>query len=118
VLSTGDEEAKSMGVNVHRVRRILVLCATVISALTVVIAGMIGWVGLIVPHFTRMVIGPDNRRLIPAAAIFGATYLVMVDDICRLAFSFELPIGVGTALVGIPCFAFVRRGFCAILMSR
>ncbi len=109
VLSMGDEEAKAMGVNVHRVRLIVVICATMVSALTVAIAGAVGWVGLIIPHFTRMITGPDNRRLLPAAAIFGAIYLVVVDDICRLAFSFELPIGVVTALVGIPCFAFVLR---------
>jgi iron complex transport system permease protein len=109
VLSMGDEEAKAMGVNVQRVRLIVVICATMISALTVVIAGAVGWVGLIIPHFTRMITGPDNSRLLPAAAIFGAIYLVAVDDICRLAFSFELPIGVVTALVGIPCFAFVLR---------
>ena len=109
VLSMGDEEAKAMGVNVQKVRLVVIVCATVISALTVVIAGTIAWVGLIVPHFTRMITGPDNGRLLPVAAIFGAVYLVMVDDICRLAFSFELPIGIVTALVGIPCFAFVLR---------
>ena len=109
VLSMGDEEAKALGVNVQRVRMVVVLCATVVSALTVVIAGSIGWVGLIIPHFTRMLTGPDNERLLPTAALIGAGYLVIVDDICRLAFSFELPIGVVTSLVGIPCFAFVLR---------
>jgi iron complex transport system permease protein len=109
VLSMGDEEAKALGVNVQRIRLLVVICATVISALTVVIAGTIGWVGLIIPHFTRMIIGPDNERLIPAAALFGAIYLIAVDDVCRLAFSFELPIGVVTSLLGIPCFALVLR---------
>ena len=106
-LSMGDEEAKSLGVNVRRARLIIILCATVISSLTVVIAGIIGWIGLIIPHFTRLIVGPNNQRLLPAAAIFGAAYLIIVDDVCRLAFSFELPIGIVTALVGIPCFAFV-----------
>jgi len=109
VLSMGDEEAKTLGVHVQRVRLVVIVCATVISALTVVIAGTIGWVGLIVPHLARMITGPDNGRLLPIAAILGAVYLVVVDDICRLAFSFELPIGIVTALVGIPCFALVLR---------
>ena len=109
VLSMGDEEARALGVNVNRVRLIVILCATVVSALTVVIAGTISWVGLIVPHFTRMITGPDNRKLIPATVLIGAAYLIVVDDISRLAFSFEIPIGIVTALVGIPCFAFVLR---------
>ena len=109
VLSMGDEEAHALGINVSRIRLIVIVCATVASALTVVIAGTIAWVGLIVPHFTRMVSGPDNTRLLPATILVGAAYLIVVDDIARLAFTFELPIGVVTALVGIPCFALVLR---------
>jgi iron complex transport system permease protein len=109
VLSMGDEEAHALGVNVRRIRLIVIFCSTVVSALTVVIAGTIGWVGLIVPHFTRMITGPDNTRLLPATIFIGAAYLIVVDDIARMAFTFELPIGVVTALVGIPCFAFVLR---------
>jgi len=109
VLSMGDEEARALGVNVQRVRLIVIFCATVVSALTVVIAGTIGWVGLIIPHFTRMITGPDNQKLIPATILIGAAYLIVVDDISRLAFSYEIPIGIVTALVGIPCFAFVLR---------
>jgi iron complex transport system permease protein len=62
-----------------------------------------------VPHFTRMITGPDNRKLIPATILIGAAYLIVVDDISRLAFSYEIPIGIVTALLGIPCFAFVLR---------
>ena len=109
VLSMGDEEARALGVNVNRVRLIVILCATVVSALTVVIAGTISWVGLIVPHFTRMITGPDNETLLPASALLGAAYLVVVDDISRLAFSSEIPIGILTALVGIPFFALVLK---------
>lgn len=115
VLSMGDEEAKALGINVQRIRMIAILSATVISTMTVVIAGTIGWVGLIVPHFTRMITGPDNTRLLPASMLIGAAYLIIVDDIARMAFTFELPIGVVTALVGIPCFAVVlgnaRKGW-------
>ena len=109
VLSMGDEEARALGLNVSRIRMIIILCATVISAITVVIAGSIAWIGLIIPHITRMITGPNNERLIPAAALIGAIYLIVVDDICRLLFSFELPIGIVTSLLGIPCFAFVLR---------
>jgi len=109
VLSMGDEEARSLGVNVQRVRLIVIVCATVVSALTVAIAGTIGWVGLIIPHFVRMITGPDNRKLIPATILIGAAYLIVADDISRLAFSYEIPIGIVTALIGIPCFAFVLR---------
>jgi iron complex transport system permease protein len=109
VLSMGDEEARSLGVNVQRVRLIVIFCATVVSALTVVIAGTISWVGLIIPHFARMITGPDNRKLIPATILIGAAYLIVADDISRLAFSYEIPIGIVTALIGIPCFAFVLR---------
>jgi len=109
VLSMGDEEARALGLNVSRIRLIIILCATVISAITVVVAGSIQWIGLIIPHLTRMITGPNNERLIPAAALIGAIYLIVVDDICRLLLSFELPIGIATSLLGIPCFALVLR---------
>ena len=109
VLSLGDEEARTLGVNVNRVRLVVIGAATMVSAMTVVIAGIVGWVGLIVPHFTRMIVGPDNRRVIPASMLIGAAYLILADDISRLAFTFEIPIGIVTALAGIPCFAFVLR---------
>jgi len=109
VISMGDEEARALGLNVNRIRLIVIVCATVISAMTVVIAGSIQWIGLIIPHITRMITGPNNERLIPAAALVGAIYLIVVDDICRLLLTFELPIGIVTSLLGIPCFAFVIR---------
>jgi iron complex transport system permease protein len=108
-LSMGDEEARALGVNVNRVRLVVIVCATLVSALTVVIAGAIGWVGLIIPHIARMITGPDNETLLPASALLGAAYLVVVDDISRLAFSSEIPIGILTALVGIPFFALVLK---------
>jgi iron complex transport system permease protein len=70
---------------------------------------MVGWVGLIVPHAARMLIGPNNVALLPASAFIGASYLIVMDDISRLTFSFELPIGVITSLVGIPFFIFVLK---------
>lgn len=107
VLSMGDEEARSLGVNVTLLRLIFIFLATVISALTVVIGGIIGWVGLLIPHIARMIVGPDNRILLPAAALIGALYLLAADDAARLLFSVEIPIGILTSLVGIPFFAVV-----------
>jgi len=109
VLSMGDEEARALGVNVELVRITVIICATVVSTLTVVMAGIISWVGLIIPHIVRMIVGPDNETLIPAAALVGASYLLIVDDISRLTFNFEIPIGIVTALVGIPFFMLVLK---------
>lgn len=109
VLSMGDEEARALGVNVELVRMTVIICATVVSTLTVVMAGMINWVGLIIPHIVRMMIGPDNEMLMPASVLVGASYLVVADDISRLAFNFEIPIGIVTSLVGILFFMLVLK---------
>jgi iron complex transport system permease protein len=108
-MSMGEEEAKSLGINVGRVRMTVIFLATLISALTVVIGGIIGWVGLIIPHICRMLVGPDNRLLLPAAALMGAVYLLVVDDVSRLLFSFEIPTGIVTSLIGIPFFVLVLK---------
>lgn len=109
VMSAGEEEAMALGVNVNRVRGIIIFCATLISALTVMVGGIIGWVGLIIPHICRMVAGPDNRLLLPASALMGAIYLLVVDNISRLIFSFEIPTGIVTSLIGIPFFVIVLK---------
>ena len=108
-MSMGDEEAMSLGINVRRVRYVVIFFATLISALTVMVGGMIGWVGLIIPHICRMIVGPDNRVLLPAAALIGASYLVLADDLSRLIFLFEIPIGIITSLIGIPFFILVLK---------
>ena len=109
VLSMGDEEARLLGVNVRVLRFLFIFLATVISALTVVMGGIIGWVGLLIPHIPRMLVGPDNRILLASTALIGATYLLIADNIARLMFSVEIPIGILTSLVGIPFFALVLR---------
>lgn len=109
LLSMGDEEARSLGVNVRLIRFLLIFFSTVISALTVVLGGIIGWVGLVIPHISRMLIGPNNRVLLPSAALIGAIYLLVVDDFSRMLFRVEIPLGILTSLVGIPFFAFVLR---------
>jgi iron complex transport system permease protein len=109
ILSMGDEEARSLGVNVRWIRCVFIFVSTLISCLTVAMGGIIGWVGLVVPHMARMIVGPDNRILLPTAALMGAAYLLVVDDISRLVLSVEIPIGILTSLVGIPFFAIILR---------
>lgn len=104
LLTVGDDEAKAMGVNTTALRLIVIVCSTLLTASSVAVAGMIGWVGLIVPHFCRMIFGSDYRRLLPASALFGASFLIFTDDIARLATSGEIPIGILTAFVGAPIF--------------
>ena len=107
VMSMGEEEARALGIHVRRVRMTVIFFATLISALTVVIGGIIGWVGLIIPHICRMLVGPDNRVLLPTAVLTGAIYLLLVDNVSRLIFTFEIPTGILTSLIGIPFFVLV-----------
>lgn len=109
LLSLGDEEAKALGVNVPMVRFAAIILATLASSLSVVMAGMIGWVGLIIPHIIRMAVGPSHRLLIPLSAIVGAIFLLLADSVSRLALSVEIPIGILTSLIGIPVFIIVLR---------
>ncbi len=109
ILSMGDEEAKSLGINVGLIRFLLIFFATVISALTVSIGGLIGWVGLVIPHIGRMIVGPNNNILLPTTAIIGAIYLVIVDDFSRLLLDVEIPLSIITSLVGIPFFSMVLK---------
>lgn len=110
VLSLGDDDAKALGVRVELVRITAIFFATLISALTVVVAGMIGWVGLIIPHIARFLVGPNNKILIPMCALLGAAFLVIVDTICRTAMSVEIPVGIATSLIGIPIFVLALKG--------
>lgn len=116
-LAMGDDEARALGVPVTAVRYGVIGAATLVSALTVSLAGMIGWVGLLVPHVARLVTGPANARLLPASACLGAVFLLVADGISRNAASTEIPIGIVTELLGIPAFLLVlhraRRGWVA-----
>ncbi len=109
ILSLGDEEARSLGVNVKLMRSIIILIATLISALTVVLAGMIGWVGLVIPHIARLLFGSNNIIIVPIAALIGGIYLLIIDDLSRTMFSIEIPIGILTSLIGIPFFAYALK---------
>ena len=110
MLSMGDETAQHLGVNTEGVRRILLVIGSLITAACVCISGVIGFVGLIIPHMTRLAIGPDHRILLPASAIVGAMFLVICDAVARVATgASELPVGVITALVGTPFFIYLLR---------
>ena len=108
-LSLGEEEAKSLGVNTTRVKIFIILVATFVSALSVTIAGIIGWIGLIVPHIARFIFGADNRAVLASSAMIGAIFLLFCDSFSRLVFTVEIPIGIVTSLFGIPMFIIVLR---------
>ncbi|MGC9185771.1 MAG: FecCD family ABC transporter permease, partial [Thiomonas sp.] len=105
VLSMGDEEAAALGMPVRQVRALVIALATLLGTLSVVLAGMVAWVGLLIPQIARLIWGADNRRVLPASALLGALYVLLLDDLARSALSVELPLGVLTALVGLPLFA-------------
>jgi len=109
LLSLGDEEARALGINVARIRIAAIILATLASSLSVVMAGIIGWVGLIIPHIVRMVVGPSHTLLMPLSALAGAIFLLLADSVSRLAMSVEIPIGILTSLIGIPVFIIVLK---------
>jgi iron complex transport system permease protein len=104
VLSLGDEEAKALGVEAGRLRLIVIAAATLMTASVVAISGVIGWVGLVVPHIARMMVGPRFDRLLPTAMLLGASYLLLVDTLARTMARIEVPIGILTAILGAPFF--------------
>jgi iron complex transport system permease protein len=111
VLSFGDEEARALGVNTKVLRLLVIVCSTLLSSAAVSAAGMVGWVGLVVPHLARMLVGPDCRILLPTSLLLGAGFLLLVDDIARCAFAMEIPLGILTALAGAPFFLLlIARG--------
>lgn len=104
LLSLSDEEASALGVNVTRLRVILIAAATLGTAAAVSLAGIIGWVGLVVPHIARLLVGPEFSRLLPASLLLGAGFVVATDTLARTVAPMELPLGILTALVGAPFF--------------
>ncbi len=107
LMSLGEREARILGVNVRPIRRLAILCATLLTAGSVCISGTIGWVGLVVPHFARGFVGPNNRVLLPSSACLGAIFLVIVDTCARTITTTELPISVITGLIGAPFYVFL-----------
>ena len=109
LLSLDEEEARSLGVNVGRLRIVAIVVATLLTATSVSLCGIIGWVGLVMPHVGRMLLGNDHRVLMPAATLLGASYLLLIDDISRSVTGVEIPISILTAIVGAPFFAWLLR---------
>lgn len=107
VLEAGDDEARTLGVPVRMLRVALIVAATLMTAAAVSISGVVGWVGLLVPHLARLLVGPAYTVLLPASLLLGAGYLLLVDDLCRTAFAAELPLGIVTAVLGAPVFVAV-----------
>lgn len=112
ILTLGEEEARCIGVRTNIVRLLVIFSATLITAAAVSVSGMIGWVGLIIPHIARILVGSDYRRLLPACVLLGGSFLLIVDNFARLLATSEIPIGILTAFVGAPFFLYlmVREG--------
>ena len=107
LLTMGDDEAFTMGVNPRRLRAIIIFASTIITAASVSVTGMIGWVGLVIPHFARMIVGCDYKVMLPTSMLMGASFLLIVDDVSRLATATEIPIGILTAFIGAPFFLYL-----------
>ena len=112
LLTLSPDEARAMGVHTDRLRLAVILSSTVLTAAAVSVSGMIGWVGLVIPHLSRRIVGSDCRRLMPMSCLFGAAFLLLVDDMARCLTATEIPIGILTAFVGAPFFIYlmVRGG--------
>ena len=109
VLSMGDREAHALGVNTMLSKCIIILCATLATAGAVCVSGVIGWIGLVIPHIGRMLVGNDNRVLIPVSLSLGACFLMLVDNLGRMITGSEIPLGILTALVGGPFFVYLLK---------
>lgn len=111
LLSLGDDEARSLGMKPERMRILLIVAVALLTATTVAVSGAIGWVGLVIPHLVRLLIGADNRVLIPGSALLGGLYMLLVDTLARSVVAVEIPVGILTAVIGAPVFVIllVRR---------
>ena len=104
ILAIGDDEAKVLGLNVNLIRNIVIICGTLITATSICIAGTIGWVGLIIPHFSRILVGSSNKKLIPISALAGGVFMVIVDTLTRSVGNIEMPVSILTGFIGAPVF--------------
>lgn len=109
ILSLGDAEAATLGMNPNRLKLAIILCATLMTAAAVAVGGVIGWIGLVIPHAGRLIVGPDHKRLIPASLALGASFLLLIDNISRTLLPTEVPLGILTGLVGVPLLIVLLR---------
>lgn len=107
VLSMGEEEAKTMGIETGKLQAIIIISSTIITASAVSLCGIIGWIGLVIPHVARMIVGPDHKVLLPTSIILGAFFLLLIDDISRTLTTIEIPLGILTAIIGAPFFLYL-----------
>lgn len=107
ILACGEEEAMAMGIDIKKIQGILITASTLLAASSVSIAGQIGWIGLLVPHIARLIIGPNYKVLIPVSALLGGIFLIIVDDFARSLMSVEIPLGILTSLCGTPFFLYL-----------
>lgn len=98
-----------MGLNPTRLRLLIIAGCSLLTSVAVSVSGIIGWIGLVIPHMTRMIVGPDNRILIPASLSMGASFLLLIDNISRAVISIEIPIGILTAIIGVPIFLYLLK---------
>jgi iron complex transport system permease protein len=109
VLSMGDKEAHALGINTALTKTLVIFCATLATAGAVCVSGVIGWIGLVVPHIGRMLVGNDNKVLVPTSLSLGACFLIMVDTLGKTLTGSEIPLGILTALVGGPFFVYLLK---------
>lgn len=107
ILAFGDLEARTLGVNVRQVRGIVIVCASLLTASAVSISGTIGWIGLVVPHLGRLIVGSDNTRTMPLAILIGSLFMLLIDTLARTVSSVEIPLSILTGFVGAPLYAFL-----------
>ncbi len=115
ILSLGEDEARMLGVRVHFYRWLIIGCATLLTSLSVSVSGNIGWIGLVVPHFARMLVGANYGRLLPASMLVGSAFMLAVDTVARMLYTVEIPLSIITAVIGAPFFFFLlarsKKGF-------
>jgi iron complex transport system permease protein len=104
LLTLGEDEARALGVDTRKLRLLFIVCATLITSAAVSVSGIIGWIGLLIPHMARFLVGPDFSRLLPASLLLGGGYLVLVDTLARTIAGIEVPLGILTAVIGAPFF--------------
>jgi len=109
ILSLGDAEASALGVDPTRMKLGIILFSTLMTAVAVSVSGVIGWVGLVIPHAGRMIVGPEHKRLLPVSISFGAAFLMIIDDLARSLLPGEIPLGVLTGLIGVPILVLLMR---------
>ncbi|TCK69566.1 iron complex transport system permease protein [Lonepinella koalarum] len=107
LLSLGEQQAKLIGVNIKMERNVMILCSTLLTASAVCLSGTIGWIGLVIPHLARLLIGDDNIKTLPLAALIGAIFLLLIDTLARNLYTEEIPLGILTGFIGAPFFAWV-----------